>query len=126
MRTESTKRAYDPGREEDRVLLAASIRKTLMGADFKQTGGFSGMNEEVFERYLPNESNDSTSKSVKVYSSIYGGMVAKVGKDAIRVSGVKVMKGRKVKGLVKVGIVARRGSIESINERMLVTMRVVW
>lgn len=117
-----TARKYDPKNACDRVKLAEAIRSVLVYAEFRCVSRGNG--EEVWARDIP--SAGGRPKTVKVFTSIYGGTCRSEGRDAIRVCATGVHVDGTHKGIVKLPRVHRSGTIRSIQDRVLSRMRKAW
>ena len=111
---------YNPAESFHRSFLATHIREALTTAGFSLQPARRLGEEEVWKRGV-----EGTKFQIAVYTTIVGGQVRSVGKDAIRVVGL-YENGGQVKGKLKSRSVHRTGKVEDIKERMIQRARNTW
>lgn len=104
---------YDPENSNHRIALALDLRAILTGLGFTPIS-IPGTNEEVFAR----SSTRISGVQMRVYSSIVGNEVRRVGGDSIKVCAVHVAGDKVTAGLVKEQRVFRTGQLEEIAGRV--------
>lgn len=111
---------YDPNSTASRRALADEITALVLDCGFSKVA-LPGCREDVFERSV----KGAPKMKVRVYTTIEGGLVRAVGKDAIRVCVVYLDSGR-VRGIGKDKRVNRVGKVDAIVKRILGRMRAAY